>query len=158
MTGTISREDGVNASGAARSDRLYPAKAHPRRRRAGALRRPRHIIETRRRIDAIARVRREIDLLDRRIVRLLNDRARLGLDAGRAKSQAGGRPVRDARREREVLMRVARANTGPLPMAILLAIYRRLMAANVRLEEHERHVPPRPHGHHAHDAEHPAEG
>ena len=125
------------------SDRLYPPKLHARRRPSG-LRSPRHVLETRRRIEEINRVRREIDLLDRRIVRLLNERTRLGMQAGRAKKAAGGLPVRDKRRERQVLLRIARVNQGPLPMAILLAIYRRLMAATVRLEEHERVEPDEP--------------
>lgn len=82
---------------------------------------------------AMRRARRRIDAIDRRIVALLNERSRLGLDVGAAKA-ADGRPVRDAHREREVLLRVAAANEGPLPQADLLAVYRRLMVATRRLE------------------------
>jgi chorismate mutase len=80
------------------------------------------------------RLRRRIDLLDRRIVALLNERTRLGLAVGEAKDAAGRRAVRDPDREREVLLRVATANEGPLPQAELLAIYRRLVAVTRRLE------------------------
>ncbi len=82
---------------------------------------------------AMRRVRRRIDAVDRRIVRLLNDRTRLGIEAGAAKA-AAGLAIRDPEREREVLLRVAAANEGPLPQADLLALYRRLMAATRRLE------------------------
>ena len=82
---------------------------------------------------AMRRARRRIDAIDRRIVALLNERSRLGLEVGAAKA-ADGRPVRDAHREREVLLRVAAANEGPLPQADLLSVYRRLMVATRRLE------------------------
>ena len=42
----------------------------------------------------------------------------------------GRRAIRDAEREREVLLRVTMANEGPLAQADLLALYRRLMAAD----------------------------
>lgn len=79
-------------------------------------------------------LRSEIDLLDREIVRLLNRRARLGLEAGEAK-RGLGRPIADSEREREVLVRVAMANEGPLPQDALLALYRGLIETIKRLEE-----------------------
>lgn len=84
------------------------------------------------------RLRRKIDALDRRIVGLLNERAELGRDVGREKAAAGRRAIRDAEREREVLLRVTMANTGPMPQADLLAIYRRLMAVTRALETRDR--------------------
>jgi chorismate mutase / prephenate dehydratase len=86
----------------------------------------------------LRRLRRRIDALDRRIVGLLNERATLGRDVGRAKVAAGRRAVRDAEREREVLLRVTMANAGPMPQADLLAIYRRLMAVTRALEARDR--------------------
>ena len=86
----------------------------------------------------LRRLRRRIDALDRRIVRLLNERAELGRAVGRAKTEAGRRAVRDAEREREVLLRVTMANEGPIPQAELLAIYRRLIAVTRRLETRDR--------------------
>jgi len=86
----------------------------------------------------LKRLRRRIDALDRRIVALMSDRARLGLAVGEAKSAAGRRGVLDANREREVLLRVAMANPGPLPQSELLAVYRRLILATRRLEVSER--------------------
>ena len=86
----------------------------------------------------LVRLRRRIDALDRRIVALLNARAELGREVGRVKKTAGRRSVRDLEREREVLLRVALANLGPLPQADLLAIYRRLVAATRTIEEHDQ--------------------
>lgn len=86
----------------------------------------------------LRRLRRRIDALDRRIVRLLNDRAELARAVGREKALLGRRAVRDAEREREVLLRVSMANEGPMPQAELLVIYRRLIAATRALEERDR--------------------
>ena len=61
----------------------------------------------------LRRLRRRIDALDRRLVALLNERAELAREAGRAKAAAGRRAIRDADREREVLLRVTMANAGP---------------------------------------------
>lgn len=86
----------------------------------------------------LARVRDRIDELDKRIVELLNERAALGRQAGRAKALAGRRAVRDPEREREVLLRVAMANAGPLSQADLLSIYRRIVSATRTLETKDR--------------------
>jgi chorismate mutase/prephenate dehydratase len=86
----------------------------------------------------LRRLRRRIDALDRKIVALLNERAELGREVGRAKAADGRRAIRDAAREREVLLRVTMANTGPMPQADLLVIYRRLMAATRALERRDR--------------------
>jgi chorismate mutase/prephenate dehydratase len=86
----------------------------------------------------LARVRDRIDALDAAIVELLNERAALGRSAGRAKHIAGRRVVRDVEREREVLLRVAMANHGPLTQADILSIYRRIVAATRGLEARDR--------------------
>jgi len=86
----------------------------------------------------LRRLRKRIDALDRRLVDLLNERATLAREAGRAKTAAGRRAIRDAEREREVLLRVSMANTGPLPQADLVALYRRLFVATRALEARDR--------------------
>ena len=87
--------------------------------------------------DELETLRTQIDDLDRQIVKLLNERARLGLEAGKAKIR-DGRPIADTEREREVLVRVAMANDGPLPQAAVLALYRKLIETIKRLEELEK--------------------
>ena len=86
----------------------------------------------------LRRLRRRIDALDRKIVALLNERAELARAAGREKTAIGRRAIRDVEREREVLLRVTMANTGPTPQADLLAVYRRLMAVTRALETRDR--------------------
>ena len=86
----------------------------------------------------LRRLRQRINALDRRIVALLNERAELGREVGRAKAAIGRRAIRDGEREREVLLRVTMANQGPLAQADLLALYRRLIAATRALEARDR--------------------
>lgn len=86
----------------------------------------------------LRRLRRRIDALDRRIVRLLNDRAELARQAGRIKATTGRRAIRDPQREREILLRVSMANDGPTPQADLLAVYKRLFAVARSLERRDR--------------------
>lgn len=69
---------------------------------------------------------------------MLNERAELAREAGRAKRDAGYRTIRDVEREREVLLRVTIANEGPFAQADLLALYRRLFAATRALEARDR--------------------
>lgn len=85
----------------------------------------------------LARLRTEIDELDRRIVSLLNQRAELVRAVGHEKAAIGRRAIRDRDREREVLLRVSIHNEGPTPQADLLAIYRRLIATARALETRE---------------------
>ena len=86
----------------------------------------------------LARLRAEIDELDRRIVELLNQRAQLVRAIGHEKAAMGRRAIRDREREREVLLRVSIHNEGPTPQADLLAIYRRLIVSARALEARER--------------------
>jgi chorismate mutase len=86
----------------------------------------------------LARLRAEIDELDRRIVALINQRADLTVAVGHEKAAIGRRAIRDRQREREVLLRVSMANAGRVPQADLLAIYRRLISSARALEAAER--------------------
>lgn len=86
----------------------------------------------------LARLRTEIDELDRRIVALINERNVLVRAVGHEKLALGRRFVRDREREREVLLRISMANTGPTPQADLLSIFRRLIATARALETRER--------------------
>jgi chorismate mutase/prephenate dehydratase len=92
----------------------------------------------------LRRLRKRIDALDRKLVGLLNERATLAREAGRAKAAAGRRAIRDAEREREVLLRASMANAGPLPQADLVALYRRLFIATRALESRDRAAGGRP--------------
>jgi chorismate mutase/prephenate dehydratase len=78
-------------------------------------------------------LRDAIDAVDRRLVELLNERARLAVEVGRLK-QAIGAPVYRPEREAEVLRRVAALGGGPLPAAGLQHVFREIMSACRALE------------------------
>ncbi len=82
----------------------------------------------------LAVLRQRIDELDRQIVDLLNERAKVVIHVGRAK-QANGTPIYAPDREHAVLQRIADMNPGPLPQRTLQAIYRELMSGSFALEK-----------------------
>ena len=77
---------------------------------------------------SIAKQRRQIDAIDRKLVKLLNARARRSLVIGRAK-QAAGLPLFHRQRERQIAENVRHANGGPLPDAALEHIFEQILRA-----------------------------
>jgi len=82
----------------------------------------------------LASLRQRIDDLDKRIVELLNERAKVVVEVGKAKL-ADGAPIYAPDREHAVLQRIAELNKGPLPQRTLQAIYRELMSGSFALEK-----------------------
>lgn len=78
-------------------------------------------------------LRERIDQLDRRIVQLLNDRAKVVVEVGKVK-RGGAGPVYAPDRERTVLEQVRKVNQGPLPDSCVEAIWRELMSGSFALE------------------------
>ncbi|HEU0200785.1 MAG TPA: prephenate dehydratase [Burkholderiaceae bacterium] len=78
-------------------------------------------------------LRDEIDEVDRRLVALLNERARLAQEVGRVKNH-GNAPVYRPDREAEVLRKIAASNCGPLSEAALIGVYREVISACRALE------------------------
>ncbi len=74
----------------------------------------------------IATLRDEIDDIDRRIVELLNERARLALDIRALKPQAN-LGLYDPKREEEIFAELASANAGPLYAENLREIYEAIL-------------------------------
>src|SRR3954463_1083156 len=58
--------------------------------------------------------RKKIDEIDRRLVRLLNERAECVVEIGKIKQQEG-RPIQESSREDEVLRHAVDFNKGPMP-------------------------------------------
>ena len=81
----------------------------------------------------LARLRLRIDRIDKKLLRLLNQRASAALQIGRVKKQ-NGLPVFDKKRERAVLGRLVRNNGGPLPAASVKAIFREILRRNRGLQ------------------------
>ncbi len=79
-------------------------------------------------------IREKIDVLDRRLVELLNERLALAAEIGRVKRNAGGQ-IYVAEREDAVLRKVTAQNAGPIRNEALRAIYREIMSAAIALEK-----------------------
>jgi len=62
--------------------------------------------------------RKQIDLLDAELLRLLNERARIVLELAAIK-KSSGLPAYDGQREQEVLDRICRKTTGPWGRRVL---------------------------------------
>jgi len=82
----------------------------------------------------LKKLRSEIDNLDKKIIRLLNMRARVTLNVARVKNKSG-KSIYVPEREREVLKKAAILSKGPLSAKALEAIYREIMSSSLVLEK-----------------------
>ncbi len=78
--------------------------------------------------------RKKIDEVDRELVRLLNERARVVLEIARIKKQ-GGLAILDPRREREVFQNIVDANQGPLESAAVQRMFQQIIEESRGLEQ-----------------------
>jgi len=86
-------------------------------------------------IPGLAELRMQIDEVDSRLLELLNQRARLSLAIGRAKSLASGAKVFDPSREARLLAGLKARNHGPLTGEHLSFIWREIMSASRSLQK-----------------------
>ena len=82
---------------------------------------------------SVETVRMLIDAVDSELLRLLNRRAELAVEAGRAKKSAG-LPICDSERERDIIVRMCRANPGPLDDIAIANSFRRIIRETRRIE------------------------
>ncbi|MBI2468763.1 MAG: prephenate dehydratase [Candidatus Rokubacteria bacterium] len=73
--------------------------------------------------------RQRIDDIDRQLLRLLNQRAEIAVEIGRAKREAET-PVHVPEREHEIVEGLVRLNGGPLPGEAIRAIWREVLSAS----------------------------
>ena len=83
---------------------------------------------------ALESLRKQIDSLDKRLVKLLNDRANLVVEVGSVK-RGSNTPIYAPHREAQVLARALSANKGPLPDRTIEGVYRELMSGSFALEQ-----------------------
>ena len=83
---------------------------------------------------SLKRLRASIDSIDSKILKSLNERAKVTLRVGSAKSKRN-EPIYVPERESEVYKKLIRENKGPLPNTALLAIYREVMSSALSLEK-----------------------
>jgi chorismate mutase / prephenate dehydratase len=84
--------------------------------------------------DSLDDLRQRIDHINLQLVDLLSERARVAQAIGRLK-QAGGSPIFQPSRERQVLERVAAHNSGPLTADHLRRIFVEIISACTDLEQ-----------------------
>jgi chorismate mutase len=77
--------------------------------------------------------RKKIDFVDKRLVRLLNQRAKFTERIGRLKEKRG-LGVYSPSREEQILRNVMRWNKGPLPIDVLRRLYERILDESRTLE------------------------
>ena len=82
--------------------------------------------------DSLQDVRRKIDALDARLVKLISARAKIAQQVGKIKK--GGLVYRPER-EAQVLRRISELNKGPMPAAALRRVYSEIMSACRALED-----------------------
>jgi chorismate mutase len=70
--------------------------------------------------------RKELDLLDRKLLTLLNQRLRITLEIGKIKKRVG-KKIYDPEREKEILEMLQRKNKGPLTEEDLRKIFGTIM-------------------------------
>lgn len=76
--------------------------------------------------DRIQALRERVDVVDRELVRLLNERARLVQEMGAFKREAGI-ALFDPKREEEILQRVVDENPGPIYDSSIRDIFELIM-------------------------------
>ena len=82
--------------------------------------------ETRSDLRKLKEKRRSIDLLDQKLLMLLNQRLRVALEIGKIKRRIGKKAY-DPTREKEVLEKLKLKNRGPLKEQNLIRIFRTIM-------------------------------
>ena len=83
---------------------------------------------------SLAEHRKSIDQIDAQIVRLLNERTQHVLQIGEIKMKAG-EEIYAPHRERAVLDRICKLNSGPITDESLRSIYREVMSSALSLEK-----------------------
>ena len=79
-------------------------------------------------------LREEIDRIDDVILELLNKRADLAIEIGKAKTRRN-LGFYSSQRERSIFKRLSAKNEGPFPNEALRAVYREIMSASLSLEK-----------------------
>jgi chorismate mutase-like protein len=83
---------------------------------------------------SIQKLRKRIDALDARLVKLLNERTQVAGEIGKVKRRLG-EEIYAPEREEDVLKRVTSNNRGPLTARSLRAIWREVMSASLALQK-----------------------
>lgn len=83
--------------------------------------------------DPLQPLRERIDAIDRQLIDLLNQRAKVAVEVGKVKKGANA-PIYVPHRERKVMEKVHALNAGPLPAGAIEGIWREIISASIALE------------------------
>ncbi len=84
--------------------------------------------------------RAEIDAIDDKLLRLLNERAAIALRVGEVKRR-NNTSLCDHNRESEVLTRLSRQNSGPLDEQNVISIFQRIIDESLQVQQRAFHPP-----------------
>lgn len=82
----------------------------------------------------LEKIRKKIDRVDERIIDLLNQRASLAMEIAKLKRKTGS-PVYLPARENDILRKVEKKNSGPLPGEALQNVFREIFSATRSVEK-----------------------
>ncbi|MBI5445680.1 MAG: prephenate dehydratase [Deltaproteobacteria bacterium] len=83
--------------------------------------------------EGLQALRQGIDEVDRRLLALLNERAKLALEVGKLKSSLRASPYAPSREE-DLLRRLQELNPGPFPTSAIRPVWKEIISASLSLE------------------------
>lgn len=89
-------------------------------------------------MEQLAECRRKIDILDVRLLELLNERTRIVEEIGRIKQHLS-LPIYEPRREEDVFRNVTTNNSGPLSSEAVKRVFERIIDEMRNIQKEEMH-------------------
>ncbi len=87
-------------------------------------------------MNEIADLRKEIDLINQELLRILNERARAASKIGKEK-QIHGYPIYDPIREQQILESIVKDNAGPFSDSTIIHLFKEIFKATATLQQNE---------------------
>lgn len=84
--------------------------------------------------DKLAELRKEIDSIDRSLLKLFNERAHCAIEIGIIKSDEQ-QEIHDPEREREIIKKILKQNKGPLDEKAVIGLFQRLIDESRSVEK-----------------------
>lgn len=82
-------------------------------------------------------LRQEIDDINDQLLKLLNKRAQIAIEIGKAKREHG-QPIYDPIREQAILDRIVKKNTGPFSDDIIIALFKEIFNASKKIQQDDK--------------------
>ena len=85
-------------------------------------------------VKGLGEIRGKIDTIDQKLIKLLNQRAKLGVEIAKVKAKTGA-PIFLPARENHILEKIGEANNGPLSHESLIHIFREIFSGTRAVEK-----------------------